>query len=576
MPESRLKATQYYYRAILALQQGEQEEARALLSYAHRLDPEDAQITYALAQRYEDKGQLDRAESLFEEAYRRDSLDRSIVMSYATILSKGNASRESKLKSSQLLEAWLRHSPNDEEAQNMLASAYFRASEYNKAIALYGKLKEENKSLFSEYLRLSLLRSRMYFATEQRDEALRELSELVTTFPHEANAKVRVIAALYGYDLYEQAEPYLRALQDEGQIPDGQMRMLYIPYYRAKGDSLSWEQTLKAMTEDTQTPALGKIEEWKTYLANKSVGDTLPENYNWVFERITKLHPEESEAILEYAKILELQGKHQASIELLRSLTKTAPELSDVWTHLLSQLVDQKDYTDIPSLSEQGLKHLPQEWRIAYMGVAPYIMQEQEEAARKYLERTIPKLEAVESEGFGLSLLYGTLGSLYEESNKKRCYEYYDKALAHYEGNTEVLNNYAYFLALEGKDLARAERMAQQALKIKKDNSNLLDTYAWILYLRGNYSFANLYIRKAISEAERSEEVNGTFFDHYGDILLAEGKVTEAIPMWQKGLKLYREELADKRKGKATKKAIKKLEGKIKRLNEQIKKHQAK
>ena len=45
-----------------------------------------------------------------------------------------------------------------------------------------------------------------------------------------------------------------------------------------------------------------------------------------------------------------------------------------------------------------------------------------------------------------------------------------------------VLNNYAYFLALEERDLERALRMAERAVEHSANNPTFLDTQAWILH----------------------------------------------------------------------------------------------
>lgn len=63
-------------------------------------------------------------------------------------------------------------------------------------------------------------------------------------------------------------------------------------------------------------------------------------------------------------------------------------------------------------------------------------------------------------------------------------YKAYDEALKYNDKNVVVLNNYAYFLSLEKKDLKKAERMSALAVKLEPNNSTYLDTYAWIFLYR--------------------------------------------------------------------------------------------
>ena len=97
------------------------------------------------------------------------------------------------------------------------------------------------------------------------------------------------------------------------------------------------------------------------------------------------------------------------------------------------------------------------------------------------------------------SFFYGQMGDVYHSSgNREKAYEMYDKALSYNASNLAVLNNYSYFLAIEGRDLNRAERMSAQTVKAEPDNATYLDTYAWIFFKQGNYSLARLYMKNAL------------------------------------------------------------------------------
>lgn len=44
----------------------------------------------------------------------------------------------------------------------------------------------------------------------------------------------------------------------------------------------------------------------------------------------------------------------------------------------------------------------------------------------------------------------------------------------------------------------KAEEMSYKTVKAEPNNSTYLDTYAWILFVKGNYAEARLYIDEAI------------------------------------------------------------------------------
>ena len=81
---------------------------------------------------------------------------------------------------------------------------------------------------------------------------------------------------------------------------------------------------------------------------------------------------------------------------------------------------------------------------------------------------------------------WSTIGDVYHElGDSRKSFKAYEKALKINPDYAYVLNNYAYFLCIEGRKLKRAEDMSYRAVQAEPDNANSLDTYGWILYLRG-------------------------------------------------------------------------------------------
>ena len=117
----------------------------------------------------------------------------------------------------------------------------------------------------------------------------------------------------------------------------------------------------------------------------------------------------------------------------------------------------------------------------------------------------------------------------------QRCYEAYEKSLSLYADNAAVLNNYAYFLSEEERELERALTMSSRAINLDKNNATYLDTYAWILHLLGSDEEAQKYMRQALSlDRTNSPELPL----HYGDILYSLGKTFMAETYWRKALEL--------------------------------------
>ena len=118
----------------------------------------------------------------------------------------------------------------------------------------------------------------------------------------------------------------------------------------------------------------------------------------------------------------------------------------------------------------------------------------------------------------------------------RKCYDAYDRSLALRYDNAMVLNNYAYFLSLEGRDLERALAMAGRAIVLEENNPTYLDTYAWVLYRLGRYDEAKKTMQQALS-LDRSQSPDLQL--HYGDILAALGEKFMAEVYWKKALEGY-------------------------------------
>ena len=141
---------------------------------------------------------------------------------------------------------------------------------------------------------------------------------------------------------------------------------------------------------------------------------------------------------------------------------------------------------------KEGYKYVPDQKDI-YMYVA--VASAQTKSYDEDLSMLETGLNYVEENDAGTkSFFYGQMGDVYHSAgDKEKSYEMYEKALSNNASNIPVLNNYSYFLAMEGRDLDKAERMSAQTVKAEPDNATYLDTYAWIFFKQGNYSLARIY-----------------------------------------------------------------------------------
>ena len=108
--------------------------------------------------------------------------------------------------------------------------------------------------------------------------------------------------------------------------------------------------------------------------------------------------------------------------------------------------------------------------------------------------------------------------------------------------NIGALNNYAYYLSVERKNLDKAEEMSYRTVKAEPTNSTYLDTYAWILFEKGKYVEARIYIDQAL---QNGGDKSSVVVEHCGDIYYQNGEADKALEYWKQAEKLAAESKDD-------------------------------
>ncbi len=112
---------------------------------------------------------------------------------------------------------------------------------------------------------------------------------------------------------------------------------------------------------------------------------------------------------------------------------------------------------------------------------------------------------------------YSSIGDAWHElGDGPKAYAAYEKALKLDPKYLPVLNNYAYFLCLEGKKLKKAYTMSKITVEAEPDNPTYLDTFGWILYLQGKALEAKPFFKHAMLYGGKD---SAAVLDHYAEVL---------------------------------------------------------
>ncbi len=301
-------------------------------------------------------------------------------------------------------------------------------------------------------------------------------------------------------------------------------------YHQKRGEIGNYLTILERIFGSDQLPLRGKIEEWKSLTNDINTYRKFYSQYDALIKRLYIRHPESKDVAVLYAQHLIASGSIEQALTLCKQLIDyKSPAIED-----FTRVIEIENHLNRPDsvrhYTDLALALFPHNTDLLHMRGALALQREEYDDALVLYNKA---LEHADNDTLRSSL-WGAIGDVEHRRNEmKRCYKAYDKALRYFKDNAMVLNNYAYFLSLDNRDLERALTMITRALALSENNSTYLDTMAWVLYRLGRYTEAKKYMQQALS-LDRANSAELAL--HYGDILHALGEDFMAKTYWRKAL----------------------------------------
>lgn len=254
-----------------------------------------------------------------------------------------------------------------------------------------------------------------------------------------------------------------------------------------------------------------------------------------LFVSVSAMHPTSPEFYELHAQWLNTQDKDSLAAECMRFAVDLKPTSQQYWEQLLYYSTSWIQKEELLSLCDEALSHHPAMQTAYQVKAWTYIKLKQNDKAIEQYQLAIDHLTPPDANK--LSALWCNIGDLYHSDGElDKAYECYDKAVTYNPQNYNALNNYAYYLCQEQKDLSKAEAMALKVIQKYPDNPTYLDTYAWVLYLEGSYVLADFYQQKAVQSIDPKDSDVCTLYDHYGDIKVKNNDLKGAVEQWKKAI----------------------------------------
>ncbi len=517
--KEHLQEADLFGKGLVEKTKGNTEGALALFDEALEINPNDAAAWYEVGKLYQKLNRQDEALEAAKKAVELDEQNRWYLVLYANVC-KANGNYDEYVKSYEKLSE---EYPNDLDFIQELAFAYYFTGDYKKAIVAYDKLEDEvgvNEAL-------TLQKVGFYEKLKEPKKGVEEFQKLIDSNPQDPRyyALMAEFCAKNGMD--DQAiEAYEKIV--ELNPTDPYVHISLADYYNKKGDPERSFDELKLGLANTQLDLSTKI----NILVNYYKGDLSEQQKKHALELsqvLMEAHPDESLAHTFYATMLYENGEFEKARPIFKEILAEDAGSYPIWEQLLFCDLNLNDFALLAKDSEEAVDLFPN-YPLPYFlaGVANFQLGDYVKA-EAYLKSG---KDFVVNNNALLEQFFSTLGDTYHATNKfSEAFASYDKALKLNPENALVLNNYAYYLSLQAKNLDKAASMAKRSVELDPYNSNNLDTYAWVLYQQGNYEEALVWIEKAYNN-KGSE--SGVVLEHYGDILFKLGKEQKALEFWKR------------------------------------------
>jgi tetratricopeptide (TPR) repeat protein len=484
-------------------------QAAGLYKKCLEYNPGSAAIKYQLSKIYYRTGFIEEAKRMGIEAWNSEKQNRWYLLNLITIYQTTNKTDSAILFTKELI------SLEPERAENYfnVAILYQISGEYRKSL----KLLEQIEKHFGKSMEVLTLKYSVYQSMKDHKQAVSQLYSAHEKYPDNLSV-VGMMAEFYrDSGVQDSASKYYDDLL-RGDNRDPLSVFSYIDYLVV---FIRYNEAMQYFTnsmnkqiinrEQTAGYFMNKLEEDNKILEHKQFYDSALD----YFDSISKDDLRISALYVDYQ--LKIRNYTNAA-EKLKEMMVLNERNYRIWEQLLFTENIMNQYDSLLIYGERAIAIFEdQPLPYLYTGIA-YLQKKNYSMALKTMEKGY---QFADNKNISLQYCIFIAEAYNGVPNREKSFEFYKKALSIDSANILVMNNYAYFLAIEGKDLKRAEYMSRQTIKKERSNAIYLDTYAWILYKMKRNLRAKCYIRKAMKHGGGSDaEVT----EHYSIILKKQGE----------------------------------------------------
>jgi tetratricopeptide (TPR) repeat protein len=259
------------------------------------------------------------------------------------------------------------------------------------------------------------------------------------------------------------------------------------------------------------------------------------------FERVVAATPNEYEVAFFLGMARRRAGDSARAIEVFDSIPAGNEHYADARTQIAALYERAERYQEALVEVEIALAAKPSQELELYAATL--------RSKAGDFDGAIDRLEALLTDQPNDDELLYNLGVVYGEADRlDESIEYMRRALEKNPDNASALNYIGYTWAERGINLDEAESMIGRAVELRPEDGYIADSLGWVYYMRarplvedGRHSEAREYIRRALEELDRADDLTGgdpVVSEHIGDTYLLLDDKRRALDKFEEALRL--------------------------------------
>jgi len=528
-PEDRRKFNHFFLEAVRLKEKGEMDAAFEMYSHCLAIEPQSAVTLYELGKFYMYLGQAERGENFLRKAMETEPDN----YWYKETLAGYYQGKGEDAKAIAVIESMADQFPSRLEPLMALTDLYNRTRDYQKVIHTLDRLER----LDGKSEQISMEKFRMYLAMDNSEKAFNEIEALVKEYPYEMRY-LTILGDVYMENGKEEEaySTYQKVLMQEPEYAPAMLSMA--SYYEKMGKDSLYRVQLDGLLLNQKVETATKLNIMRQLIMRSERGDRDSTKIVGIFDSMLAQEQENADIAMLAAQYLLSKRMDEQAKPVLRKVLEIDPENKPARLQLLSFAISKEDLDEVIRICAPAVEYMPEALEFYYYwGIAHYQKNQHDEALEVF-KKGVRQVGA-DSDKNIVSDFYSIMGDLYHiKKMNVEAYAAYDSALVYKPDNIGALNNYAYYLSVERKDLDKAEEMSYKTVKAEPTNDTYLDTYAWILFEKGKYAEARIYIDQAL---QNGGDKSSVVVEHCGDIYWMNGEREKALEYWTQAEKLAAE-----------------------------------